>query len=57
MVHGQAYYSGLKAEKNLADKALKICVSKTIGSERLGEETLGLILGELMEKAVWIGRV
>ena len=51
VTHDRAYYNGgKKIKKTIADKELKKCVSKVIGPEHLG-----IVLGALMEKAVWIG--
>ena len=51
VIHDKAYYyGGSKEEKKMADAVLKECVSKTIGCSNSG-----LVLGNIMEDAVWIG--
>ncbi len=49
--HDEAYYyGGTKEDKRLADKNLKECVSHTLDGQQMG-----LLLGNLMEKGVWLG--
>jgi hypothetical protein len=51
VIHDKAYYfGGSKTQKLAADQSLKECVADTIG-----EDNLGIVLGELMDKTVTIG--
>ena len=51
VIHDKAYYyGGSKDQKDTADRLLKNCVAETIG-----DENLGLVLGQIMEKTVNLG--